>query len=132
PPLAERPDARHVRAHDPVALLRDPLDLIEPADRLDAETEERDAEVAAEAHDLAYVGRELLLRTVDRRTLLAGELELTARLERDRCATACQRHRPAVLFLRLPAVALREPAEKRLDAARARKRRRPARLPVDP
>src|SRR5262249_41430306 len=129
--LAEGADPRHVRAHDPVALLRHPLDLLEAADRLHAEAQEGEPELVADAEDLADVGLELLVGAVDGRALRAGELELRAGLERDRRPCARERHDPAILFLGLPAEALREPAQDGLDAARAGERRRPAGRPLD-
>src|SRR4029077_15006812 len=114
-----------------VALLGDPLDLVERAHGLHAEAQEGDAELAPDAHDLAHVGGELPVRAVDGRTLLARQLELRARLERDRGAVARERHDVAVLLLRLPVVALVKPAQDGLDAAPAGERRRLARRALD-
>src|SRR5206468_2092251 len=60
------------------------------------------------------------------RALLARELELRARLEGDRRALARERDHAPILLLGLPAVALGQPAQHGLDAARAGEGRGPA------
>ena len=67
----------------------------------------------------------LRLRAVDAVAHLAAELDLPAGLERDRRLVPAQRDDASVLHHLLPAVALGQAAQQRLDAAR---RRRTARL----
>jgi hypothetical protein len=79
--VPERAHPRHVLAHDPVALLRHPRDVVELAHRVAAESEEPDPHVLADGHQLAHVTRHLDLRGMHRVDRRARELDLAARLE---------------------------------------------------
>ncbi|EAU67436.1 hypothetical protein STIAU_1669 [Stigmatella aurantiaca DW4/3-1] len=84
PPAARQEE----RAHDPVAQLRRPLDVVERAPRAVAHSEEAHAEGGGELAQLGHVLLELgrVLERVLEGT--AGELHLTARLDRDDAAIA--------------------------------------------
>src|SRR5205823_8692274 len=110
---AERADLRHVRSHDAVAGLRDPLDVLERAERLDAKAQEGEPELVADGDDLDHVLAELRFRTVNRVTRLAGELELTARLEGDRRLSPLEGDHVLALEARRPAETVGELLEHR-------------------
>src|SRR4029077_7044709 len=107
-----------------VALLRDPLDLVERAHGVDAEADEGNVELAADGRQLVHVRRQLLAGLVQRAVGIAGQLDLTAGLERDGCLGAPQGDRPPVLLLRLPPEAVGQIPEQGLDATPARERHR--------
>src|SRR5206468_128790 len=104
--LTHGPDLQHVRAHDLVAALRHPLDLVDAAQRLDAEAEEYDPEGVADGEDLAHVFGQLLVGAVHALALLAAQLELPSGLDRDVRLPAIERDDTATVEFRLPAVAL--------------------------
>src|SRR6266481_2667545 len=62
---------------------------------------------------------ELVVGAVDTLTLLAGQFDLTAWLERDRVALALEREDMSVLVLRLQPVIRGHPAQQILDATGA-------------
>ena len=127
---AERADLRHVGRHDPVAALRHHRDLGARPGRRHAEPEEADAERARDLAQLRQMRHQLragLMHGLDRR---AGQLELPARLERDRAAAGDveQADDVAVLEDRLPAEQVLHAFEQRADAAPALVRDRPVAL----
>src|SRR5579884_175592 len=69
---------------------------------------------------------ELAVGAMDCLALLAGKLDLTAGLDRDRSALAAQRQDASVLLLGLVSVALDQPAHDLLDSAGAGKGQGPA------
>ena len=119
---AERADLRHVGRHDAVAPLRHHRHLGARPVRRHAEPEEADAERARDlACTCARCAMQLgagLVHGLDRR---AGQLELAARLERDRAAAGHveQADDVAVLDDRLPAEQMLHAFEQRADAAAA-------------
>src|SRR5690606_16785224 len=92
---------------------------------------ERDVELVADGHDLLHVLAKLVVGLVQRRVRLAGQLDLAAGLERDLAAPAGERDDAALLLLWLPAVAVGEPAQDGLHAARTRERDGGTRATVD-
>ena len=82
--MPEVADLCHVRRHDAVAFLGHPLDFFHAAHGLDAEPEKENAQLLPRRDHLSDVLAQLLVRTMDVRALLAGELQLRARLQRDR------------------------------------------------
>ena len=100
----QRPVARQIRAHDPVARLRHHGHVGDAVERVDAEPEPGDVEALVRALHQREVRVELVAGLVDRAQRRAGELELPARLERDaRAAFVRERDRLARLEHRRPA-----------------------------
>src|SRR6185503_10879484 len=129
--LAKRADLEHVRRHDPVALLRYPLDLIQATHRLHAETEKYHIERLRHFEQLANMLGEFAVGAVNAIAGLAAQLDLAAGLERNLCLVAAERDNVAVLLLGLPTEALDQFPENPMDPARPRVRNRLAGCPVD-
>ena len=89
------------------------------------------AELVGDGDDLVDVLRELLLVRSGCFADLAAQLELPARLERDRRLAALEGDHVSAFEARLPAEPVREPAQHRLDAARPVVGRRAARPAID-
>ncbi len=117
--LPEFPLARHVRVHDVVAGFRQQLDLIDTADRLHPEAEHRRIDLTGYFDQLLYVCREFLVGAMDTVALLARQLDLPARLERDSGAIALERENMPVLVFGLEAVVSGHPPQQVFDPARA-------------
>ena len=83
---AERADLRHVAGHDLVAALRHHRRLGAGPFRAHAETEEADAERPRDLLELRQMRHQLAAGLMDRLDRRAGQLELPARLQRDRPA----------------------------------------------
>ena len=113
------PDLGHVAAHDPVAALGHPRDLVAPPLGLEAHAQHADRQRLGDLLHLVEVGVHLAAGLVQRLQRRAAELELAAGLEADVAAVLGQRDRVAVLQHRLPAEAGRQALEQRPDAARA-------------
>ena len=124
-----------VDLHDPVASLRDPVEVGLLRERVEADAEPHEPEVVGDVADLGEVSARLRADAVHVRQRRARELELATRLERDRREPAPQRDQRTARLLGLggPAVAIDEHVEDRLHAAPARVRvvQRRARLLVD-
>src|SRR5262249_8677243 len=106
--------------------LRHQIEFRYAADWLHAETEKRDVELVADGDDLADVLGELGARAVHAVAELTAQLDLPARLERDRRLVAAQGHRAPVLLDRPPPVALSQLTQQHLDAPRSGERHRTA------
>ena len=95
---------RHVVAHDAVAPLRHPRDVLAPPFRVEAEPEHAEAELVA---DLAHLAQMLCTSSQVWCTVSSGapgQLELAARLEGDRhCASLASAIDVAAFDHRLPA-----------------------------
>src|SRR6185503_12066832 len=76
-------DLRKVLAHDAVARLRHPVQILARGERVKADAEPAHAESLRDARELAHVRARLTLDAVDVERRRARELELAARLERD-------------------------------------------------
>jgi hypothetical protein len=113
---------RQVLAHHAVAKLRHPGQLRLRGERLKAEPEPGDPEIAADRAQLVDVVHPLVVRVVDAAKGRTGELDLPAGLERDRRLSAgeCDHVAALVLALGRPAVARDELLEHRAHAARPR------------
>ena len=112
-------------------MLRHPLDLVEPAYRLHAETEKNDTERFAHFEQFADMLVELGVGAVNGLAGLAAELDLTAGLESDLRFVAAERDDVAVLLLRLPAETLDQLPQDTIDAARTEVRNRLPGVSVD-
>ncbi len=102
-----------------VAGLGQQLDFVDRADRLHAQPQQRYAQFVADVDQLLDMLGEFAMRAMDGLALLAGKLDLAARLDRNRGALALKRQDPAVLLFGLPTEALGEPPQHVLDAAGA-------------
>src|SRR5579883_136582 len=94
---------RHIAPHDGIAALRHPGDILATRRRIEAQSQEPDAERVAHGAHLAQMLMHFvagLMQRLERRT---GKLELAARLERDRAARPRECHEIAGIEHRLPA-----------------------------
>ena len=107
----------HVLAHDLVAPLGHPVDVLARPLRREAQADEARADLARDLLDLVEVLLVLVRRLVQGLERRARQLELAARLERDAGLAAQQRDRVVALDHRLPAEA-RQAFEHGADAVR--------------
>ena len=123
-----RPSAapgRHVAAHDPVAALGHPGNVLAAPLGLEAQAEHADAERGGDRAHLIEVLVHLAAGLVQGLDRGAGQLDLAARLEGDAGAAPLQRDRPLVFRDHLPAELPGQTFEQRPDAPFALVRQRP-------
>ena len=114
----ERPPLRHVVAHDLVAALGHPRDVVPLRARVEAESDQADAELSRHLLHLGEMGVHLVAGLVDGFQRRARQFQLPARLQRDVAVRLGERDGVAVLQHRLPAET-RQPLEQRADTPRS-------------
>ena len=114
----ERAPLGHVVAHDPVAALGHPGDLVAPGAGVEAEPDQPDAELARHLLHLGEMGMHLVAGLVDGFQRRARQFELPAGLQRYVAIRLGERDRVAVLQHRFPAET-GQAFEQRADAPRA-------------
>ncbi len=130
--VAEGTDLFHIRGHEVIAGLGDPLDVIERTERLHAEIEEVEFQFIGGSEQMLEMTPQFLVGTVDGFTLFAGEFDLRAGLEGDIGAFAFQSDNVPFFFLRFPTERVSEAVQKALDPTFTEIARSPAAATRDP
>ena len=114
---AARPDQRHVAAHDGVAALRHPRQVLAPGQRMEAERGETDPQVLGDAAHLSEMGLHLGSGVVQRFDRSTRQFELAGGFQRDRRAALLQADDVVVVGDR-GAVIAQQPGQQIADRAR--------------
>ena len=115
--LPQRPDLFHIRAHDRIARFRNPLDVIQRADRLYSQVDEINVQFVRNGQQVLEMAPEFFVRAMDGLTLFAGEFELSARFKRDIGSLALEGDDATGFFLGLPFQGVGQAAQDMLNAA---------------
>jgi hypothetical protein len=127
----QRTARRQVAPHDPVTHLGHLWDPVDPVDRVHAEAEPDDSQRLGNPLHQGQVRVKLVAGLVDGSKRGAGELELTARLERDARAVLLEGDDVGALADARPAVDVGDPLEQGTDAASGLEGHGVVAVPVD-